>query len=152
MREWLFNSYRPVDPHARHPISRRSPIHRASGVFTGSAQDALAFARKACEHLSAKGVLRVEAWAAGEPEAIHGSAIFRLTAHANGKQWIAENSGLHHGGIFPDLDSAIDYCVFRGHGMLCRVELLDKIGAVQTVVLVDQTDYNPYKNMGPTWK
>src|ERR1051325_2963951 len=78
MTEWEFKSFRPRNPRDRFPIFGRFPIRRAC-PFTGSERDALAFARRACEHLSGKGVIRVEAWSRhGEATELHGNVTFRL--------------------------------------------------------------------------
>src|SRR5206468_2912385 len=67
-----------------------------------SESDALAFTRRACEHLSAKGTLRVEAWSEGrfDRDLLPGSVTFRLKP-CDGPRWLAEQGPLHHGGISP---------------------------------------------------
>ena len=120
MREWTFKSYRPNNPCERFPIFGRFPIRRAS-PFIGSESDALAFARRACAHLSAKGVVRVEAWSEGhfEPEPLPGAFTFRIRPHDNGHDWIVVECRLQHplwisefaaqrmGGRFPVLSVAV---------------------------------------------
>lgn len=149
MREWTFKSFRPVNPSDPVPVCRRFPIRRAT-PFIGDEGEALAFARRACEHLNSKGVQRVEAWTA-QPGAREADAItFRLLPIGN--NWRADPNRLHHGGIWPDLDGALNYALFRGAGKLCRIEVLNTAGAVAWLVLVDQTANDPYAGMAPTWK
>jgi hypothetical protein len=151
MREWEFRSYKPTNPQDRFPICRRFPIHRACGPFTGSESDALAFARKACEHLRSKNVQRVEAWTRqAEPSHLPGSITFRF--HAVGNEWKAEESTVMHPTTWSNLDNALDYVLWRGGGKLCRIELLNTRSAVQWLILSDERANDAYAGIGPTWR
>jgi hypothetical protein len=152
--QWVFKSYRPVNPHDRFQICRRYPIRRSRGPFIGTQSEALAFARRACEHLSAKGVVHVEAWSEEffAPEPLPGSVTFRVRPHENGKDWRVLEGPLQHPAWVHDLDQGIDHMLFRGVGRLCCVEVLNAAGAVARLILVDQSTNNPYAGVGPTWK
>src|SRR5216117_3963508 len=94
---WEFKSFRPRNPQDRFPIFGRFPLRRSCGPFIGSERDALAFARRACEHLSSKGTLRVEAWSRHiEPPELS-CVTFRLKPHT-GNRWLTEEGPLAHPG------------------------------------------------------
>src|SRR5688572_30665715 len=81
---WEFRSVKPRYPQDRFHILGRFPIRRAC-PFIGTESHALAFARRACEHLKSNNVVRVEAWSStGSDEPAPGAVTFRIRPHENG--------------------------------------------------------------------
>ena len=149
---WTFKSFRPVNPTDAVPVCRRFPIRRA-GPFIGTELEALAFARRACEHLKAKGVKRVEAWAnTASDEPLPGAVTFRIRPHENGQDWRVVECALQHPLWVKQLEEGIDYMLFRGSGKLCRIEVLNAAGGLAWLVLVDQRGNDPFAGTGPTWE
>ena len=143
---WKFKAVRPG--------CRRSPIRRRDGTdrLTGSPDEALQFSQNAHAHLCNKGVIRVEAWSdadlastAYEPPADR--VVFTIRPHPNGRDWLADETPLHHGGWFRQLQSAINYALFRGSCKICEVRVLDAKGDIRQVVLANQLtlDFNPIR-------
>jgi hypothetical protein len=117
-------------------------IRRSCGrnTITGTEHDALDFARKVAAHLD--GVHAVEAWTVGsiqEQLELPGLVIFPIVPHENGKDWRALETHLHHGGWYrpEQLELAIDYALWRGGGTLCAVQVTNRAGALERVVLAD---------------
>jgi hypothetical protein len=131
---------------------RRSNIRRRNGtdLLTGSTCQALEFSQNAHAHLCNKGVIRVEAWSQADlaPDADESPAdrvLFTLRPHPNGRDWLADETALHHGGWFRGLEGAINYALFRGSCKVCQVHLLDAKGEIRQVILANQLtlDFNP---------
>ena len=122
--QWELKAVRP-------PGARRSCLRRADGSdrFTGSTTEAFHFIARAQAHLCSKAVSRVEAWSTEQMEFEFVSelapVVFVIRPHTNGRDWIADENELHHGGWFPTLQSAIDYAFFRGCGKRSAVHVLN---------------------------
>jgi len=71
--------------------------------------------------------------------------LFTIRPHPNGRDWLADETALHHGGWFKQLQSAINYALFRGSCKICEVRVLDAKGDIRQVVLANQLtlDFNP---------
>jgi hypothetical protein len=148
---WEFRSVKPRNPQDRFHILGRFPIRRAC-PFIGTESEALAFARRACEHLKSKNVVRVEAWSStGSAEPASGAVTFRIRPHENGRDWRVVEDSLQHALWVAELDHGLHYMLRRGSGKLCRIEVLNSTGGVAWLVLVDQRGDDPYAGKGPTW-
>jgi len=128
---------------------QRSPIRRKNGCrqFNGTHSDALKLARATCDYLRPRGVIRVEAWSCGELNVADDKEgepqlVFVIRPHPNKRDWLADENELHHGGWFIRLQSAIDYALFRACKKVCAVHVLDAAGAVQQVILADNSNYD----------
>jgi hypothetical protein len=112
----------------------------------------LAFVARAQEHLASTGVVRVEAWSAEQMEfdfmsEIAPRLVFTIRPHRNGRDWTADPNELHHGGWHRTLSSAVDYALFRACG---KVQILDRNGKIQRVILTDQRGYDAIPTIGPS--
>jgi hypothetical protein len=160
---WMFKAVRPGCAPGETRTRIREAASRRTRIVEGSERDALEFARRACEYLRPKGVESVEAWSVGianlkseiskEEPKIEKLLRFCLKPHPNGKDWLAEENELHHGGWWTELRPALDYALYRGNGRVCLVEIWKRKGEIvsprndakkremeiQTVVLVDRT-------------
>jgi hypothetical protein len=143
---WKFKAVRPG--------CRRSTIRRRDGTdrLTGSTHEALQFSQNAHAHLCNKGVIRVEAWSqadlastADEPPADR--VVFTIRPHPNGRDWLADQTALHHGGWFRSLRNAVDYALFRGSSQICEIHILDAKAEIKQVILANQLtlDFNPIR-------
>jgi hypothetical protein len=137
--------------------SEYSWIRRKGGcnTITGTEHDALEFARRCVEHFRGHDVVCVEAWSVGDIQEqleLPGLVTFRIVPREDGEGWRALETHLHHGGIYrPDyLGFAIDYAMFRGGGTLCAVQVLNRAGALERVILADRRGRESCPCIGPS--
>ena len=124
---WKFKAVRPG--------CRRATIRRRDGTdrLAGSPDKALQFSQNDADLAST----------ADEPPADR--VVFTNRRHPNGRDWLADETALHHGGWFRQLQSAINYALFRGSCKICEVRVLDAKGDIRQVILSNQLtlDFNP---------
>jgi hypothetical protein len=74
---------------------------------------------------------------------------FQIVPREDCEGWRALQGHLHHRGIYrpSQLGFAIDYAMFRGGGTLCAVNVVNRAGALERVVLADRrNEYTPSAN------
>ena len=140
----------------RAPGARRSCLRRPDGSdrFTGTATEVLGYIVRAQKHLCSRAVCRVEAWSTEQMEfdfvSEFSPLVFGIRPHPNGRDWVADENELHHGGWFRTLQGAIDYALFRGSGKVAAVHVLNTAGKIQRVILADQRGYDAIPTVGPS--
>ena len=112
----------------------------------------LDFATRAQAYLIAKDIVRVEAWSCGRVEGEDQDmqrTLFKIRRHENGHDWRADETELHHGGWYLDLEFAIDYAMFRGAGRVCEIQICNRAGAIMFVVMANQRGHDAVPCVAP---
>ena len=136
---------------------KRSCVRRVDGSdrFKGTACQALEFSARAQAHLCNRGIIRVEAWSTEQmefdfvAEIEQPRIVFVIKRHRNGRDWLAEQNELHHGGWWRELRPAIDYAFFRGCRKVCAVHVVGA-GKIEQVILADQRGWDSTPVVGPS--
>jgi hypothetical protein len=131
-------------------------IRRADGsrILHGTDAEALEFSRRVKKHFSQMALRMVQARSIGPidfavPDNGCAREVAKLRQHRNGRDWTADQMGLHHGAWHLSLEDAINYAAFRLRGHVSEIQILDRRNELQAVILIDLTGAEPAAN-GPT--